>query len=367
MEENGQDILKRFNVKRILWPVLLGILATVGYILYKDVIAGEGEVRKALEEVRWTRNSFFWVLVGFLMMFSRDFAYIWRMRLLTDKKLSWRSCFDVTLLWEFSSAMSPSIVGGSAFAVFMLIKEKVSAGRSTAIVFITIFLDELFYLTILPVVLFFIGTENIFSPLKAVGEGATTGAIYTFWGAYFLIMVYTIFLAYALFVQPYRAHRLIKHICMTRLFKRWKRKGFKLADELLISSEQFRSKPLGYWLKAWVATISAWMSRYLVLNCVLAAFSVAGLSFMDHVVAFARQAVMFIVMLLSPTPGSSGIAEFIFTELLEDLTPVGLGIALAALWRLITYYPYLFVGFFLLPRWMRRVYPEQPEPQPVAE
>ena len=370
MENNGQEILKRFNIWRILWPVLIGILATVGYILYKDLVAGDGEVRTALANVQWSGRSLLWVLLGFVMMVGRDASYIWRMRMLSDKKMSWRSCFDVIFLWEFSSAMSPSIVGGSAFAVFMLIKEKISAGRSTAIIFITIFLDEIFYLLILPTVLLVVGTDNIFAPLRVVGEGAHTSGIVAFWIAYGAIFIYTLFLANALFINPEGAHRWIKKICLTRFFRRWKRKGFKLADELLISSKEFRSKPFRYWLDAGFATLCAWMSRYLVLNCVIAAFSVAGLAFKDHVIAFARQAVMFVVMLVSPTPGSSGIAEFIFTEMLDDLTPLGLGIALAALWRLITYYPYLLIGFFILPRWLRRVYQDETEdavaPQPEA-
>lgn len=74
---------------------------------------------------------------------------------------------------------------------------------------------------------------------------------------------------------------------------------------------------------------------------------------------------MFVMMIISPTPGSSGVAEFIFSELLQDLTPVGLGIALAALWRLISYYPYLLIGVLVLPRWLRRVTRTAPEPEAV--
>ena len=159
-ESNNSDLLSRFRITRIIWPVLIGIIATVGYIFYKDVIAGDGEIRKAISAVEWTGNSFLWVFAGFLMMFIRDIGYIWRMWILTDKKLSLRAAFEVTLLWEFFSAMSPSVVGGSAFAIYMLIKEKISAGRSTAIIFIAIFLDEVFYLLVLPPVCISYGARS---------------------------------------------------------------------------------------------------------------------------------------------------------------------------------------------------------------
>jgi uncharacterized protein (TIRG00374 family) len=60
-------------------------------------------------------------------------------------------------------------------------------------------------------------------------------------------------------------------------------------------------------------------------------------------------------MLVSPTPGGSGVAEFAFGELLVSFSQsTFLLAALAILWRLISYFPYLFIGAFLLPRWLKR-------------
>ena len=42
----------------------------------------------------------------------------------------------------------------------------------------------------------------------------------------------------------------------------------------------------------------------------------------DHMLIFARQLVMWIMMLVSPTPGGSGFAEYIFTRYLSDVIPV---------------------------------------------
>jgi uncharacterized protein (TIRG00374 family) len=59
-------------------------------------------------------------------------------------------------------------------------------------------------------------------------------------------------------------------------------------------------------------------------------------------------------MLVSPTPGGSGVAEFAFGELLVSFSQSTLLLAaLAILWRLISYFPYLFIGAFLLPRWLK--------------
>jgi uncharacterized protein (TIRG00374 family) len=95
-----------------------------------------------------------------------------------------------------------------------------------------------------------------------------------------------------------------------------------------------------------------------VVNFLILAFATAGSSFSwaDNLLIYARQLVMWIVMLVSPTPGGSGIAEIAFSGFLKDFTPVGLDSALGLLWRLISYYPYLFIGAIILPRWVRRVF-----------
>ena len=58
-------------------------------------------------------------------------------------------------------------------------------------------------------------------------------------------------------------------------------------------------------------------------------------------------------MLGSPTPGGSGVAEFMFTDFLGEFVHKGLAPSLGILWRLVSYYPYLVIGAFILPRWIR--------------
>ena len=71
---------------------------------------------------------------------------------------------------------------------------------------------------------------------------------------------------------------------------------------------------------------------------------------------YARQLVMWVIMLISPTPGGTGVAEYMFSEFLGLYIVEGFSGVIALLWRLFTYYPYLFVGIIVLPGWIRRVY-----------
>ena len=59
-------------------------------------------------------------------------------------------------------------------------------------------------------------------------------------------------------------------------------------------------------------------------------------------------------MMVSPTPGGSGVAEYAFGELLASFSASAiLIVGLAILWRLVSYFPYLFIGAFILPRWLK--------------
>jgi len=90
-------------------------------------------------------------------------------------------------------------------------------------------------------------------------------------------------------------------------------------------------------------------SRSSVVNFLLLAFFVVD----EHLLIFARQLIMWIMMLVSPTPGGSGFSEYVFATYLGDFIPSGLETAMALLWRFITYYPYLFIGAFIFPRWVK--------------
>ena len=358
-----QDPLRNFRLSRIIWPILIG-LGVIVYMLYRDLSEYPGSFSDAVNAVDWTGRAWFWLVMGLVMMVMRDAAYMWRMRILTEGQMSWKACFQVTLLWEFASAASPSIVGGAAVAVFMFIKENINPGKSTAIVFITIFLDELFYILIVPLVLLPLGHDVIFSPLENLETSFLGASMITgFWIAYGLIFAYVLLLGVGIFFFPEKISRGIKRLFSLRFLRRFQRRMFNTANELLTASREFKTKSRQFWLKAWGSTMLAWLGRYLVLNCVLGAFSIgSGMGIYEHLVAFSRQAILFVVMIVSPTPGSSGVAEFGFEQLFAEFIPIGIVIIFPTLvWRLISYYPYLFVGLPILPRWLKRVYKKKAE------
>ena len=70
---------------------------------------------------------------------------------------------------------------------------------------------------------------------------------------------------------------------------------------------------------------------------------------------FARQFVVWVILIVTPTPGGAGVSEWLFTTYYGDLiSGEGMALVLALFWRIISYYSYLMVGACILPAWIRQ-------------
>jgi len=173
---------------------------------------------------------------------------------------------------------------------------------------------------------------------------------------YSLKLAWVITLVYGLFFNPRGLKWLLLLIFKLPFLRRWKHGANRAGSDIINSSKEYRNKPTSFWVKVVLASFISWSSRFLVVNALLMAF----FSIEHNLLIFARQLVMWIMMLVSPTPGGSGFAEFVFTRYLSEFIPVDaalivpVSVAMALLWRLVTYYPYLFLGSIIFPRWVRR-------------
>ena len=95
MQTDSRQLLRNFRPSRIFLPVLLGLGAAT-FLLLRSFKP------EAFQKIDWTWNSTLWILAAFLMMIIRDWAYMVRIRALTDYELKWRNAFNVIMLWEFA-------------------------------------------------------------------------------------------------------------------------------------------------------------------------------------------------------------------------------------------------------------------------
>lgn len=345
MPENHKA-LKLFSPTRIAIAILLGLGAAT-YMVVKSFDI------KAFENVDWTWTSTFWIFIAIVMMALRDLAYMYRIRVLTDYQINWRNSFDTIMLWEFASAITPSVVGGSAVAVYIVNKEGVNIGRSTAVVMTSALLDELFYIIMVPIIILMVGTASLFPvQMEKTLFGVTLGTEGIFIVGYLFILILTSIITYAVFFRPRGFKWILLQLFKLPFLRKWRVNASETGDEIIVTSKELKGKPFSFWFKSFGATLVSWTARYWVVNFIILAFVPVG----EHLLIYGRQLVMWVIMLISPTPGGAGIAELAFSGFLRDFIPIGLIAALALLWRLISYYPYLFIGAFLLPKWIKKTH-----------
>jgi glycosyltransferase 2 family protein len=346
MTEKHTRVLRIFRFKRVIIPVILG-LGVVAFLIFRDFDA------QPFRNIRWYEYSGLWLFIALMMMVTRDIAYMYRIRLLTDKQLPWRRSFDVIMLWEFASSVTPSIVGGSAAALYILTKEGIRPGRSTAIVMITALLDELFYITMVPVIIIIVGTSQLFtSQTSYLFVNTKLGMQGVFIIGYLFILILTIIITYGVFVKPRGFKWILLKVFKLPFLRKWRYDASQAGDDIIITSAEMRGKPVLFWIRAYLSTWFSWTARFWVVNFLILSITPVG----QHFLIYARQLVMWVIMLISPTPGSSGVAEFLFSDFLGDFIPLGLTAAVALLWRLVSYYPYIIIGAIVLPNWIKRVF-----------
>ncbi len=342
-----EEVLKDLNPNKVIIPILIGFAAVLWLIISNDDI----NLDNVLDNLQ--HANLFWLFMSILVLAIRDGGYMYRIRHLTDRALNWKSSFYIILLWEFSSAITPSVVGGTTVAMFFMNKEGIPFGKAMAYVLLTAILDNLFFVIASLLVVFFVPFE-IFpqNSNELIVWGYKLPVEQIFMISVSLIAIYTFFMSFGIFFKPKGFKWLLIKITEIPFLKRWREAAIRNGDEMIAASDELKHYNYTYWLKAIFSTIFVWSARYMMLNCLIAAFSPIGL--MDHLLIFSRQIVMWIVMLISPTPGSAGTAEWFFELFFKQFFTGGFVLIVAVMWRLLTYYAYLIIGLFIIPRWVKR-------------
>lgn len=332
-----------------LWKVALPVLIGLGVVVWlflRD--ARQENLDNVIRSIDFSTHTVIFLCVAWLCMIGRDIGLSWRFRALTNRQLRWSQAIKVDLLCEFTSCITPSAVGGSSLGMVFLNREGIEFGRATTLMITTLFLDELFFVISCPLVIIFTPAGEIFS----AGNGAfASGIRLTFWLVYAGIFVWTAILFMGIIVRPNWIRQVLTRLFKLRWLKRWLPQMQTLGDNMVATSKELKSKPFRFWLEVFGGTALSWTSRYLVVNALFMAFLPATWHYQWLILA--RQFVVWVVLMVSPTPGGSGLSEWLFTEYYSDIIPsAGLALIMAVCWRLVSYYVYLLIGAIIVPGWL---------------
>ncbi len=328
---------------RTILPIGLGVGVAV-WMYHHDVTPG------TLDSVVFDSRTVLFLVLAALFVLGRDFGLAWRFHTLGGGDISWRSAIRTDIMCAFTSAITPSVVGGSALAIFYLNREGIPVGRATTLTLTTLFLDELFFVVFCPVIMLLVPPDNLFGSITAGSESSSelfTGGVRTvFWIVYAGICIWTAILYFAILARPVYVRNLLISISSVRWLRRWRRRISETATSIEATSAWVKGRSVRWWAELFGGTVLSWFSRYFIVNAIFLAFVPSA----SGILVFARQFVVWVVLMISPTPGGSGISEWLFANYYGDLIGnIGIAAVIALVWRIFSYYVYLAAGCMMLP------------------
>ena len=354
MSERSKNAIKTLKPGKIWIPAGISI-GYVVYLLFTDENFKPDKL-KLIVTAGW-----FPLALTFLLLVIKEVSYIYRIKYLSENQLSLKASTQIILLWEFASAVTPFVVGGTPVAIFLFLKEKINLGKSIAFAMVTAIFDNIYLLIFLPVIylvfqghLFDYSSEGLFSESLS----------YILLFSYLMVMFYTVIMSFAIFIRPRLFKWVLLKITAISFLRRWRMDAYQHGKEIMLASKELRGKGFSFWWKIFFTTVSSWTARFVMINFLIMAF--VDIDLFQHTLSFGRHIALWVITLVSPTPGGAMAAEGGFNVFFQDLIGNYTG-AITILWRAYSYYIFLIVGIIVLPRWLNRVFkkPSLSDDKPV--
>ncbi|MDI6885928.1 MAG: flippase-like domain-containing protein [archaeon] len=277
------------------------------------------------------------------------FWLFWALRLkllfsFLNQKISIGYALDTTLASMFLAAITPSSAGGEPVRVKMLVDKGASLGSASAVILVERLLDAIFFISALA--LFMVLSEPEFSTKFGLEVGIV----------FFVSLVIFIAVLYMGITKPERADALVEkcYPALKKIFKEEKTEKIctYIKRELRLFSAallELANNSYNQITTVILLTAAIWLSEFLVPSAVLIAFNQSPF----FLYSITSQLIIVILSLISITPGSSGIAEASMFYLYSRFVPAHTVGVLVGVWRGITYFSNLIIGFIVTAKVLR--------------
>ncbi|MEP0545921.1 MAG: lysylphosphatidylglycerol synthase transmembrane domain-containing protein [Rhodothermales bacterium] len=324
----------RISARSIAWPLLLSLatLGAVGYFTFD------------LDSFAAIARGFNpWFLAGAVgTVVVRVYFGGWRLSYFSRGRLDMRASVRSQIAWDFFAYVTPSTVGGGPFvSVFMARDRGLPLGEATSIILFAMLIDQLCLALTIPVLVVCAAYVDVF-PASLGTVGAWSLAL-VFLG----YMAWVLVFAYGTLVRPQLLTGLVGGVLRIRWLRRFRTRGLRVLSDLQTRSAVLRAQPLSFYAKGFGLTLVPWISRYL-----LAVFVIRSVySATDELLIFLRSAALQLGALAMPTPGGAGGVEGLYVLFFgPDLLPPSLVAPTLLVWRLLSYYVFIFAGLFITMR-----------------
>lgn len=308
--------------------VSLAALAIIGYFTF-DAAAFRDAVRRARP----------WFLAAAIVMVLARIAFGgWRLRYVSRGRLGLAQATRGQLAWYFFANLTPTVIGGGPVATFYVASDAdLSVGRSAALMFFCMLLNQLWFVAAIPVL---VGASLEMNLLpEAAGAWGTSTLLLCFTG----LFLWGVAFAYFTLVRPRRLVELADWILGWPFLRRFRDRGMREMRSYFRRARRLRGESPGFFVRGFLLTAPIWLARYAVVSLI-----VLSLTGADSLMVYLRSAAMMLIGLVMPTPGGSGGVEGLYALFIGPLVPETLIAPTLFLWRLLDYYLFIALGAYLV-------------------
>jgi uncharacterized protein (TIRG00374 family) len=319
-EEQIQEDPKRYFSQKYLFISIGLSVATMAFVIWLTYTPG------VLTHLKAKRLP--GIIIAIVVSFMRLGFSAAKIRYLSEKTLDWMASFRVMLSWDFTSSVTPSVVGGAPMATYALTKEGFNFGQSTAIMLYSLLLDQLWFAMAVPILLI----SGVFFEVVPNNTGFIGHASMTL--LYIGLLSYAGLMAYGVLKNPNAIRKVVTWLFKLPFLRKWEDTVAGEVDNLVEYAHELRKKPKSFLFKAFFLSTMSWLCRIALPTIVVLSLLPA-----DVILSVLRSLAMNLAFLIMPTPGGSGGVEGLFAIFQGPLIDRKAFIGLAVFaWRVISYY-----------------------------
>lgn len=357
--EAKRKIDKRQKTLKFIVTVvfLVFVIAVLGYTFYTDFFASEHQA-VSWENLSDTllKNWFYFIFAFVALLFTFIFKGL-KLSVICysqTKKWHYKTCVETGIIGHYYNNVTPLAVGGQPFEIYHLSKHGIHGGVASSMPIIAFFFSQLAFVSLGVVSLVFYNDNTLVIPAAYIINFPAVFNTLAIIGLFSCILMPLIVIVFS--ALPRVGYKLVALFTYLggkfRFLKDPRKTGIKTLRTVVHNSrciKKFAKNPL------------ALISAYLISLCETAALcSIAYFTlrffgydikevggFTEWLYILQLSVILYSCISFIPTPGNSGAADLSFFLLFSNGVKVaGFAFTAMAVWRILSYYSYIVVGFF---------------------
>ncbi len=356
--KKDEEINKRQKLFKNIctWAFIIFVVSVLAFTAYHDFSGGgdrqfpEWEDFKALLIQGW-KYLLLAILSLFLNYFFKSLKFSIMCKSVTGK-WHFKTCFETAMIGNYYNNVTPLAVGGQPFEIYHLSKHGVKGGAASSIPIAAFFLNQAAFVIISAVSIALFTNNTLKIPDALYNAFPDTFKIMAIIGAVLCTIVP--FLVVLFCLLPKLTSKLVHFVMFLggklRIVKDPKGTTLKTIKTVYHNATCLKGlakKPLIF-ITTTVLSIFQYIASLSIIYFVLLTFNfkIDGFGTVNSWLQICQLGAMLLISIsFIPTPGNSGAADLSFYVLFAVGLPAGFAFPAMVVWRIISFYSYIILGF----------------------